>query len=269
MSKNIGFIGCGNMAKAMIGGIVTSKLYSKENVIVSNPSNPSLEYIKDKFGVITTNDNLKVAKFSDILILSIKPNKYKTVINTIKDLIKENTIIISIAAGISIKTIEEYFDKEVKIIRTMPNTPAMVGEGMSSLCSNKNVNEDEVTLVEDIFRAFGKVEVVDESLMDVVTGVSGSSPAFVYMFIEALADGAVLEGLPRDKAYKMAAQAVLGSAKMVLETGKHPGQLKDEVCSPAGTTIESVYFLEKNDFRGSIIEAVKVCVEKAKAMGNK
>lgn len=269
MSKNIGFIGCGNMAKAMIGGIVTSKLYSKENVIVSNPSNPSLEYIKDKFGVITTNDNLKVAKFSDILILSIKPNKYKTVIDTIKDLIKENTIIISIAAGISIKTIEEYFDKEVKIIRTMPNTPAMVGEGMSSLCSNKNVNEDEVTLVEDIFRAFGKVEVVDENLMDVVTGVSGSSPAFVYMFIEALADGAVLEGLPRDKAYKMAAQAVLGSAKMVLETGKHPGQLKDEVCSPAGTTIESVYSLEKNDFRGSIIEAVKVCVEKAKAMGNK
>lgn len=269
MSKNIGFIGCGNMAKAMIGGIVTSKLYSKENVIVSNPSNPSLEYIKDKFGIITTNDNLKVAKFSDILILSIKPNKYKTVINTIKDLIKENTIIISIAAGISIKTIEEYFDKEVKIIRTMPNTPAMVGEGMSSLCSNKNVNEDEVALVEDIFRAFGKVEVVDESLMDVVTGVSGSSPAFVYMFIEALADGAVLEGLPRDKAYKMAAQAVLGSAKMVLETGKHPGQLKDEVCSPAGTTIESVYSLEKNDFRGSIIEAVKVCVEKAKAMGNK
>ncbi|SMC29268.1 pyrroline-5-carboxylate reductase [Clostridium acidisoli DSM 12555] len=269
MSKNIGFIGCGNMAKAMIGGIVTSKLYSKENVIVSNPSNPSLEYIKDKFGIITTNDNLKVAKFSDILILSIKPNKYKTVINTIKDLIKENTIIISIAAGISIKTIEEYFDKEVKIIRTMPNTPAMVGEGMSSLCSNKNVNEDEVTLVEDIFRAFGQVEVVDESLMDVVTGVSGSSPAFVYMFIEALADGAVLEGLPRDKAYKMAAQAVLGSAKMVLETGKHPGQLKDEVCSPAGTTIESVYSLEKNDFRGSIIEAVKVCVEKAKAMGNK
>lgn len=269
MSKNLGFIGCGNMAKAMIGGIVTSKLYSKENVIVSNPSNPSLEYIKDKFGVITTNDNLKVAKFSDILILSIKPNKYKTVIDTIKDLIKENTIIISIAAGISIKTIEEYFDKEVKIIRTMPNTPAMVGEGMSSLCSNKNVNEDEVTLVEDIFRAFGKVEVVDENLMDVVTGVSGSSPAFVYMFIEALADGAVLEGLPRDKAYKMAAQAVLGSAKMVLETGKHPGQLKDEVCSPAGTTIESVYSLEKNDFRGSIIEAVKVCVEKAKAMGNK
>lgn len=269
MSKNLGFIGCGNMAKAMIGGIVTSKLYSKENVIVSNPSNPSLEYIKDKFGVITTNDNLKVAKFSDILILSIKPNKYKTVIDTIKDLIKENTIIISIAAGISIKTIEEYFDKEVKIIRTMPNTPAMVGEGMSSLCSNKNVNKDEVTLVEDIFRAFGKVEVVDENLMDVVTGVSGSSPAFVYMFIEALADGAVLEGLPRDKAYKMAAQAVLGSAKMVLETGKHPGQLKDEVCSPAGTTIESVYSLEKNDFRGSIIEAVKVCVEKAKAMGNK
>jgi pyrroline-5-carboxylate reductase len=140
---------------------------------------------------------------------------------------------------------------------------------MSALSRNKNVKEEDMAVAEQIFKAFGKVEVVEERLMDVVSGVSGSSPAFVYMFIEALADGAVLEGLPRDKAYKMAAQAVIGSAKMVLETGKHPGQLKDEVCSPGGTTIEAVYSLEKNDFRGSIIEAVKVCTEKSKAMGKK
>ncbi len=269
MTKNIGFIGCGNMAKAMIGGIVPSKLYAPQRIMVSNPSNPSLQYIRERFNVVTTNDNVKVAEFADILILSVKPNKYMHVIEKIKASVKQGTIIVSIAAGMSFETIEGYFGKEIKLIRSMPNTPAMVGEGMSALSRNKNVKEDDMAVAEQIFKAFGKVEVVEERLMDVVSGVSGSSPAFVYMFIEALADGAVLEGLPRDKAYKMAAQAVLGSAKMVLETGKHPGQLKDEVCSPGGTTIEAVYSLEKNGLRGSIIEAVKVCTEKSKAMGKK
>jgi pyrroline-5-carboxylate reductase len=269
MTKNIGFIGCGNMAKAMIGGIVTSKLYVPQKITVSNPSNPSLQYIKEKFNVITTNDNVKVAEFADILILSVKPNKYMHVIDKIKTSVKHGTIIVSIAAGMNCETIEGYFGRDIKLIRSMPNTPAMVGEGMSALCRNKYVKDEDMEVVGQIFKAFGKVEVIEERLMDVVPGVSGSSPAFVYMFIEALADGAVLEGLPRDKAYKMAAQAVLGSAKMVLETGKHPGQLKDEVCSPAGTTIAAVYALEKNNFRGSIIEAVKVCTEKSKDMCKK
>ena len=269
MTKNIGFIGCGNMAKAMIGGIVTSKLYAPQKIMVSNPSNPSLQYIKEKFNVITTNDNIRVAEFADILILSVKPNKYMHVIDKIKTSVKQGTIIVSIAAGMSAESIEGYFGKEIKLIRSMPNTPAMVGEGMSGLSRNKYIKEEDMVVVEQIFKAFGKVEVIEERLMDVVSGVSGSSPAFVYMFIEALADGAVLEGLPRDKAYKMAAQAVLGSAKMVLETGKHPGELKDEVCSPGGTTIEAVYGLEKSGFRGSIIEAVRACTEKAKVMGKK
>lgn len=266
MTKNIGFIGCGNMAKAMIGGIVTSKLYSPQRIMVSNPSNASLQEVKEKFNVITTNDNGKVVEFADILFLSVKPNKYAHVIDKIKSIIKSGTVIVSIAAGITIEDIEKHFEKEVKIIRTMPNTPALVGEGMAGLCRSKNIKDDEMNLVVDIFRAFGEAEIVEERLMDVVTSVSGSSPALVYMFIEALADGGVLEGLPREKAYKMAAQAVLGSAKMVLETGKHPGQLKDEVCSPGGTTIEAVYSLEKNKFRGAVIEAVKVCTEKAKSM---
>ncbi|MDF2505064.1 MULTISPECIES: pyrroline-5-carboxylate reductase [Clostridium] len=266
MTKNIGFIGCGNMAKAMIGGIVTSKLYSPQKIMVSNPSNSSLQEVKEKFNIITSNDNIKVAEFADILILSVKPNKYVHVIDKIKNLVKSSTVIVSIAAGIGIKDIEKYFGKEVKVIRTMPNTPALVGEGMASLCRNKNVKDEEMDLVANIFKSFGKAEIVEERLMDVVTSVSGSSPALVYMFIEALGDGAVLEGLPREKAYKMAAQAVLGSAKMVLETGKHPGQLKDEVCSPGGTTIEAVYSLEKNKFRGSLIEAIKVCTEKSKNM---
>lgn len=267
MIKKVGFIGCGNMAKAMIGGIVTSRLCEGDGVIASNPSNAALKEMESEFGIKITNDNKEVAIKADVLILSVKPNKYKDVIDEIKEVVKKSTIIVSIAAGISINTIENYFDAEVKVVRTMPNTPAMVKEGMTSMCVNKNVKEDEIELVHNLLSSFGKVEIVEEKLIDVVTGVAGSSPAFVYMFIEALADGAVLEGLPRDKAYKMAAQAVLGSAKMVLETGKHPGKLKDEVCSPAGTTIDSVYALEKNNFRGSIMEAVKVCVEKSKAMG--
>lgn len=148
----------------------------------------------------------------------------------------------------------------------MPNTPALVGEGMSALCPNKNVTNEELEEIKKIFQCFSKVEVIEEVHMDTVTALTGSSPAYVFMFIEALADGAVLKGLPRDKAYKMAAQAVYGSAKMVLETGKHPGSLKDDVCSPGGTTIEAVYVLEKGGMRATVIEAMEKCVDKAKNM---
>ena len=156
-----------------------------------------------------------------------------------------------------------------KVIRTMPNTPALVGEGMSALCANRNITKEELQDVVKIFESFGKIEILEEKLIDVVPAVSGSSPAYVYMFIEALGDGAVLQGMPRDKAYKMAAQAVLGAAKMVLETGEHPGKLKDDVCSPGGTTIEAVYTLEKNNFRGPVISAMESCTEKAIKMGKK
>lgn len=263
MNAELGFIGCGNMAKAMIGGIVKSKLYEGCNIIVSNPSDLSLDEVKEKYDVITTNDNIDVAEAADIIILSVKPNKYKEVIDGIKKAVRPETVIVAIAAGVSTSKVCEYFGREVKVVRAMPNTPALVNEAMSALCRNKNVSDDEFEQVDKIFSAFGKTEVLEEKLMDAVTGVSGSSPAYVYMFIEALADGAVLNGIPREKAYRMAAQAVLGSAKMVLETGKHPGQLKDEVCSPGGTTIEAVYALEKNNFRGTVMDAVQKCTEKS------
>lgn len=269
MSTKLGFIGCGNMGKAMIGGIIKSKLYEAGNIIVSNPSNASLNEVKEKYNVITTNDNTKAAQAADILVLSVKPNKYEDVINEIKQEVRPETVIVAIAAGMSIEKVCEYFGSEMKVVRAMPNTPALVNEAMSALCRNKNVSDDELEKVIDIFNAFGRAEVVEERLMDVVTGVSGSSPAYVYMFIEALADGAVLLGMPRKKAYKMAAQSVLGSAKMVLETGKHPGQLKDEVCSPGGTTIEAVYSLENNNFRGTVMDAVRKCTEKSKSMSQK
>lgn len=266
MGKKIGFIGCGNMAQAMIAGIAGAGVISPEDIIVSNPSEEKLNYVKNKWGVSTTKDNTKVALHSDILVLAVKPNMYKSVIEEIKDSVSSRTIIVTIAAGISIDKVTLSFKDEVKVIRTMPNTPALVGEAMTALCASNNVTQEELKEVKKIFNSFGKTEIISENLMDVITGVSGSSPAYVYMFIEAMADGAVLQGMPREKAYKIAAQSVLGAAKMVLETGKHPGKLKDEVCSPGGTTIEAVYALEKSNFRAAVIDAVNVCTEKSKKM---
>jgi pyrroline-5-carboxylate reductase len=202
-----------------------------------------------------------------ILVLSVKPNKYKRVIEEIRNNVKKDAIIITIAAGIKIRTVEAYFGKDLKIVRAMPNIPAVVGEAMTALCCNSKVSEEELKDIYEIFNCFGLVEIIDEELLDVVTAVSASSPALVYMFIEALADGAVLKGLPRDKAYRMVSQAVLGAAKMVLVTGKHPGQLKDSVCSAGGTAIEAVYSLEKKGFRGNVIEAVQRCTEKSELLG--
>lgn len=266
MNKTIGFIGGGNMGQAMIGGILKSKLVDPKAITVADLDTNKLKQIANDFNINTTTDSTELAKKADILILSIKPNIYNIVLNQIKDIINSNQLIITIAAGKSINNIESILGTNKNIVRTMPNTPALVGEGMSALCPNKNINEEHLNIAKSIFASFGKTEVVPEYLIDSVIGVSGSAPAYVFMFIEAMADAAVLGGLPRDKAYVFAAQAVLGSAKMVLETGKHPGELKDMVCSPGGTTIEAVASLEKTGMRSSIIESIKVCMEKSKDM---
>lgn len=263
---NIGFIGCGNMGQSMVGGIVSSDAADSKNVMVCDHHDEKLNLVKEKYGVLVSKDSKEIAKFSDVLILAVKPNAYENTIKNIKDDVKSSVIIVSIGAGISIDFIEKRFERKIKVVRVMPNTPALIGEAMSAICPNAEVKKEELDSVIKIFESFGKAEVVPEKLMSVVTAVSGSSPAFVYMFIEALADGAVMYGMPRDKAYKFAAQSVLGSAKMVLETGKHPGILKDDVCSPSGTTIDAVYSLEKNNFRGTVMDAVKVCTEKALKM---
>lgn len=269
MNKTIGFIGCGNMAQAMIGGIIKSNLVSSEKVIASNPSDKNLNKVKEKYNILITDDNKEIAKFSDIVILAVKPYKYFEVIDEIKTYLKKDVVIVTIAAGITLEHMSNALGDASKVIRTMPNTPALVGEGMSALCANKNVTKEELQEVVKVFESFGKVEILEEKLIDIVPAVSGSSPAYVYMFIEALGDGAVLQGMPREKAYKMAAQAVLGAAKMVLETGEHPGKLKDDVCSPGGTTIEAVYTLEKNNFRAAVISAMESCTDKAIKMGKR
>ena len=266
MNRKIGFIGSGNMGGAMIGGIIRSNLVPCENILVADICEASLERVKASYGVNVTTDNTEVAKTCDMIVLSVKPQLYPVVINGIKDMVKDDVIIIVIAAGQSSEAVKTLFGRDLKVVKVMPNTPALVGEAMSAIAPDAKMTKEEIADVEAIFNSFGKGEIVAEKLMDAVTAVSGSSPAYVYMFIEAMADAAVVEGMPRNQAYKFAAQAVYGSAKMVLETGKHPGELKDMVCSPGGTTIAAVAKLEETGFRNSVIQAMKSCADKSRDM---
>lgn len=266
IAMKVGFIGCGNMAQAMIGGMVSSGIIMPSQVMASNPSEGKLDQVKKQWGIQTTQNNQDIVKDCDILILAVKPHFYQQVIDEVKDLLKPEQLLISIAPGKTLAQLELWVGKRAKIIRAMPNTPAMIREGMTAVCCNDLVTKAEEEQVCLIFNGFGKTEVVLERMMEAVIAVSGSSPAYVYLFIEALADGAVREGMPRDQAYIFAAQAVLGSARMVLETGKHPGELKDAVCSPGGTTIEAVCKLEETGFRSSVEQAMKVCADKSRQM---
>ena len=256
MKEKIGFIGCGHMASAMIGGMIHSGFRKPELIYASNRTMPKLIDIKDTYGINITQNNVMIAENCDIVFLSVTPNMYPTVIEEIKDHIDEETIVILIAAGQSIAENEARFQKKVKLVKALPNTPSLVGEGMTAVSGNDQLTDEDKEVVRDLFSSFGNVEVINEKVMDIASAVSGSSPAFVYMFIESLADSAVMYGMPREKAYTFAAQAVLGAAKMVLSTGIHPAQLKDEVCSPGGTTIQSVSVLERSGFRSSIVDAV-------------
>lgn len=262
----LGFIGCGNMAGAIVGGIIKNGVLEANDIIASNRTEVNRDKVKNTYGINVTASNREVVENADIVVLGVKPYFYEDVINEVKDYVKEDQIIVSIAPGKMISWFEEKFGKKVKIVRTMPNTPSLVCEGMTAVCANELVTEEELKEVCAVFEACGKVEVISEKLMDVVVSVSGSSPAYVFMFIEAMADAAVADGMPRQQAYKFAAQAVLGSAKMVLETEMHPGALKDMVCSPGGTTIEAVRVLEREGMRSAVIEAMKRCAEVAKGM---
>lgn len=262
----IGFIGLGNMAQAMIGGMIQKKLYTPDQIIGSAKTVETAEKVAGMYAITTCTDNTQVAANADVVILAVKPVFFAEVIEEIKEYITPHKLIISIAAGKSISWIEEAFGKEIKLIRCMPNTPALVGEGCTGVCLNEKITKVEEELAMNIMNSFGKANIIPERMMDAVIGVSGSAPAYVFLFIEAMADAAVAAGMPRKPAYEFAAQTVLGSAKMVLETGKHPGELKDMVCSPGGTTIEAVKVLEQQGFRGTVMSAIDACVNKSKNM---
>lgn len=262
----LGFIGTGNMAGAIMGGIIKNRIFAPEEIIGADISPAGREKVKELYGINVTDDNCRAAKEAEVLVLSVKPQYYAETIAQIRDEIHDGQIVITIAPGKTLEWLEEQFGKPVKIVRTMPNTPALVGEGMTAACVNKYVTEEEKAYAVKILQSFGKVEIVPENLIDAVVAVSGSSPAYIFMFIEAMADAAVAEGMPRAQAYQFASQAVYGSAKMVMETGKHPGELKDMVCSPAGTTIEAVRVLEEKGLRSAVMEAMKVCAEMSRKM---
>lgn len=263
----IGFIGLGNMATAMIGGMLEKGLVKPEEIIGSAKTEDTIRKIKTKFNITAAINNTEVAKSADILFLAVKPIFFPEVIAQIRDAVKPETLVVSIAAGKSLQYLKEAFGRpELKIIRCMPNTPALVLEGCTGVCAGAEVPQEDVERVLRLLRSFGTASVIPERLMDVVVGVSGSSPAYVFLFIEAMADEAVAEGMPRKQAYEFAAQSVLGSARLVLETGKHPGELKDMVCSPGGTTIQAVKVLEEKGLRAAVMDAMEACIEKSRNM---
>ena len=262
----IGFIGTGNMGSSIIKGILSSKFEENENINIFDLDKDKVNNLVKEYGINAVNSEKELAKNCDIIILSVKPHIIPIVLKNLSGNVKKDTIILTIAAGISISVIENALGEDKKVVRTMPNTPAQVLSGMTAVTFNKNIENSEKEIIFKLLNSFGKSVEIEEKLMHAYTGISGSLPAYVYMFMEALADGGVLCGMPRNKAYEIVAQTVAGSAKMLLETGKHPGQLKDEVCSPSGTTIEAVRVLENGNFRGNVIEAVVACTEKSKEM---
>ena len=262
----IGFIGLGNMASALIGGIIKNQIIEPDQIIGADVFESAREHAKDQFKIHVSTDNKEVVKQSEILVLAVKPQFYPIVLEEIKQVVGTEQLIISIAPGKTIEWLSGYLGTSQKIVRCMPNTPALVGEGCTGICHSETVSKEELEAVTAIINSIGRTYPVTEHQMDAVVAVSGSSPAYVFMLIEAMADAAVLEGLPRKTAYEMAAQAVLGSAKMVLETGKHPADLKDMVCSPAGTTIEAVKILERQGFRSCVIEAMGACADKSRSL---
>jgi len=258
----LGFIGAGNMGSAMIGGILKSGLITSKDIRAVARSQETLDRIGSQYGIGTSLDAKEVVDFADIIILAVKPYQLAGLLKELVGLL-DGKILVSVAAGLTMDHLEEMVGSDKKIIRAMPNTPAMVGQAMSALVKNDQITDNDLVEVDKIFKCIGKTQLIDESMMDAVIGVSGSSPAYVFMFIEAMADAA---GLPRDQAYQFAAQAVYGSAKMVMETGLHPGVLKDMVCSPGGTTIRAVEVLEENGLRNAVIKGQLACVKRSKEM---
>jgi pyrroline-5-carboxylate reductase len=265
----IGFLGAGKMATALAKGFIHAKLATSKEIIASDPYDAAREHFAKETGAKTTDSNVEVAKFAEVLILATKPDQVAAALaeiqNTLKS--KKNYVVVSIAAGVTIAKLESALPAGGRVVRVMPNTPALIGESASAFATGKNATTADGELAKKLLLAVGVVYQVKESLLDAVTGLSGSGPAYVYQFIEALSDGGVASGLPREIATKLAAQTVAGAARMVLQTGQHPGALKDQVTSPGGTTIEGLHELEKGKLRATVMNAVRAATEKSKKLG--
>ena len=263
----IGFLGAGKMATALAKGFIRAGLATEKQMIASDVSEAACVAFGREVGARTTAFNPDVVKFANVLILAVKPDQVSSVLADIRDHFSEKHLLISIAAGVTLAKLETGLDEAARLIRVMPNTPALVGASATAFALGKSALPEDGETAQQLFSSVGLAFQVKEALLDAVTGLSGSGPAYVYLFIEALSDGGVASGLPRDVATRLAAQTVLGSAKMVLETGSHTGALKDMVTSPGGTTIEGLHELEKGKLRGTVMSAVRAATEKSKRLG--
>lgn len=263
----LGFLGVGNMGGAILRGVLSAGFLGEEDIAVCRRNRRKLEELSDEFpGLTCTESAIELAEMCDMIILAVKPQYLGDILQEIREELN-NKAVISIAAGWTVKQLSDALTGcNATYLRAMPNTPAMVGEGMTAICEDTTFDQDDFDFAKGVFDAVGRTLVLPERLFDGVIAISGSSPAYVFMMIEAMADAGVREGIPRASAYEMAAQTLLGSALMVLQTGTHPAALKDAVCSPAGTTIEAVEELERKGFRASIMDAMKVCAEKSRQM---
>lgn len=264
--RNITFIGSGNMGGALLGGLLRAGLTRPENVVATDILEDRLRPLAEKWGVTVMTDNRRAIAAADIIVLCVKPQTVSEVLGEIKDGLREEQLIISILAGITTGTISRFIGKKNPVVRVMPNIPAVVDEAASGLCLGEFAREAHRDLAVAVFRAVGEVEIVAESQMDVITGLSGSGPAYVYMIIEALTDGGVMMGLARQVAARLATQMVLGSAKLVRETGVHPAILKDQVTTPGGTAIAAINELEAHGLRPMLIRAVEVATNKSREL---
>jgi pyrroline-5-carboxylate reductase len=266
ITSKITFIGAGQMAEAMIGGLLSGQVCSAESIWATDPVAERRDRFKSQFGIRVGPSNREAVAWADVVVLAVKPQTISAVLSGLGPTLA-HALVISIVAGVTIRTIAEQIAGAMRVVRAMPNTPALVREGMTSLAMGAGVSDDDVRLVRTIFQAVGLVVLVEERLMDAVTGLSGSGPAYVFQAIEALADGGVMMGLPRQTAELLAAQTVLGAARLVLESGVHPAQLKDRVASPGGTTIAGLHQLEQGGFRATLMAAVEAATTRSKELG--
>lgn len=264
--STVGFLGAGQMATALAKGLIESRFLGPDRIIASDPLPASRERFHDATGARTTTDNGEVASAADVIFLAVKPQQIADVSHELEGRLTEKHLVVSVAAGVSLETLS-CLGERVRLVRVMPNTPCLLGAGASAFACAASATPADADLVEAMLSTVGIALRVPEKQLDAVTGLSGSGPAFVYLMIEALSDGGVRMGLPRDVALRLAAQTVLGAARMVLDTGKHPGALKDAVASPGGTTIAGLHALEVGGVRGSLINAVQAATLRSVELG--
>jgi len=264
--KRLSFIGGGNMAEAMIRGLFNKELVVPEQIVVSEPKEDRAQFLSNKYRVQVISDNRLAIRRGEIIFLAVKPQVIKEVLQEISGLVTTNQLLISIAAGITTSFIASHLGKDKRIVRAMPNTPAQIGEGSTALCKGGDSTQSDLQLAQKIFDSIGTSVIIEEIHMDAVTGLSGSGPAYLFLIIEALTDGGVKMGLPRDIAQTLVLQTIIGSGRLVMKTGDHPAKLKDLVTSPGGTTISGLHVLEEKGIRGALIDAVEAATERSREL---